>query len=121
MTNTNSIYTIDLNNKSTISVDTSMLGVVNGITYTDISDSYPAGITIEKGDLRLHEDADIKIGNRSLMKTLDDMSERLAILETNSKLEAEFDELREVGNRYRILEKELKEKLKTWEILKRED
>ena len=126
MTDSTSTYTIGNIDLSDIdyynTLDTSTFsGGFNGITYADISNSYNSGVTIQKGNLQLHEDADIKIGGRSLMKTLDDMLERLAILETNSKLEAEFDELREVGNRYRMLEQELKEKLKTWEILKRED
>ena len=92
----------------------------NGITYTDVSNSYNSGVTRQKGNLQLNEDADIKIGERSLIKTLDTISERLAILETNSKLEAEFAELRDLGNQYRQLEQELKERMVTWELLKKE-
>ena len=92
----------------------------NGITYTDVSNCYNSGVTIKQGNLQLDENADIKIGERSLIKTLDTISERLAILETNSKLEAEFSELRDLGNQYRQLEQELKERMVTWELLKKE-
>ena len=125
MTNSTSTYTIgniDLNDTNySITLDTSALsGGFNGITYADISNSYNSGVTIQKGNLHLNEDADIKIGERSLIKTLDTISERLAILETNSKLEAEFAELRDLGNQYRQLEQELKERMVTWESLKKE-
>ena len=121
MINANSIYSIDIDDSINISVDASgVLGGFNGITYADISTTYKPGVTIEKGNLHLAEDADIKIGERSLMKTLDTISERLAILETNSKLEAEFEELRELGDQYRQLEQELKERMVTWELLKKE-
>ena len=125
MTDSTSTYTIgniDLSDIDySITLDTSTFsGGFNGITYSDISNSYNSGVTIQKGNLQLNEDADIKIGERSLIKTLDTISERLAILETNSKLEAEFAELRDLGNQYRQLEQELKERMVTWELLKKE-
>ena len=125
MTDSTSTYTIgniDLSDIDySMTLDTSALsGGFNGITYADISNSYNTGVTIQKGNLQLNEDADIKIGERSLIKTLDTISERLAILETNSKLEAEFAELRDLGNQYRQLEQELKERMVTWELLKKE-
>lgn len=125
MTDSTSTYTIgniDLSDIDySITLDTSTFsGGFNGITYSDISNSYNSGVTIQKGNLQLNEDADIKIGERSLIKTLDTISERLAILETNSKLEAEFAELRNLGNQYRQLEQELKERMVTWELLKKE-
>ena len=125
MTDSTSTYTIgniDLSDIDySITLDTSTFsGGFNGITYSDISNSYNSGVTIQKGNLQLNEDADIKIGERSLIKTLDTISERLAILETNSKLEAEFSELRDLGNQYRQLEQELKERMVTWELLKKE-
>ena len=125
MTDSTSPYTIgniDLSDIDySMTLDTSTFsGGFNGITYADISNSYNSGVTIQKGNLQLNEDADIKIGERSLIKTLDTISERLAILETNSKLEAEFAELRNLGNQYRQLEQELKERMVTWELLKKE-
>lgn len=99
-----STFTIDYNNMNTMS------GTFNGVTYSDLSSTESNGITLKEG-------ADITIGDRSLLKTLDTIAERLAILETNTKLEKEFEELRNLGDQYRKLEAELKDKMKTWNIL----
>ena len=64
------------------------------------------------------EDADIDINGRSLMKTLDALEERLNMLTPNPEMEAEWDELRELGQRYRELEKQCKEKTRMWNKLK---
>jgi hypothetical protein len=64
------------------------------------------------------ENADIKINGKSLVDTLTALEERLNILTPNPKLEAEWDELRELGERYRELEKQCKEKAEMWAKLK---
>jgi hypothetical protein len=64
------------------------------------------------------ENADIKINGKSLVDTLTALEERLNILTPNPKLEAEWDELRELGERYRELEKQCKEKAEMWKKLK---
>lgn len=65
------------------------------------------------------ENADIEIGDKSLMKILDGIERRLGLLELDHELEQEFDELRKIGDEYRAKEKELLEKRKMWETLKR--
>lgn len=108
--------TIDLSN---ISIDyNAIMGGYNGTTYTDFSPN--TGVKIKEGNLEIADGYDIKIGSRSVLATLDVIAERLAILETNSKLEAEFEELRRLGNQYRELEAELKDRMQTWELLKKE-
>jgi hypothetical protein len=62
-------------------------------------------------------DGDIKIQGRSLLATLDSIQQRLNILEPNPGLEAEWHELRKLGERYRQLESELLEKQKMWKTL----
>lgn len=63
---------------------------------------------------------DIKFGNgKSLIETLNKIEERLAILHTNTELEKKWDKLRELGEQYRALEKDILEKEKIVEILKR--
>jgi len=52
------------------------------------------------------------------MDKLDTIAERLNILSVNQKLEAEWDQLRELGERYRELEQELKAKSEMWKTLK---
>ena len=46
------------------------------------------------------------------------VEERLAILEPNKKLEAEWAELKELGEQYRAMEQDLLEKARSWSILK---
>jgi hypothetical protein len=65
-------------------------------------------------------DDDIEFNGKSLIKMLETMSERLAILEPNPKLEEEFAQLREVREKYHELEKALIEKKKMWDILKKD-
>ena len=46
------------------------------------------------------------------------IEERLNILSVNNDLEAEWEELRNLGNQYRELEKHILEKQATWDRLK---
>ena len=82
-----------------------------------ISDSVmnvaPSGTLTLRG-----EDADIDINGVSLMETLRGIQERLNILQPNRELEAEWDQLRELGEQYRRLEQELAEKSRAWKALK---
>ena len=74
----------------------------------------------QSGTIQLEgEDADIKVNGESLMGTLRDIQDRLNMLRPNANLEAEWDQLRELGDQYRKLEAEFKEKSKMWNILKK--
>lgn len=64
-------------------------------------------------------EGDIKFKGKSLSKTLEKIEERLGILYPNEKLENKWEELRELRNRYVELEKQLLEKEKMWDILKK--
>lgn len=64
------------------------------------------------------EDADIDINGVSLMETLRGIQQRLNILEPNTGLEQEWDELRALGDQYRQLEQKIKDKMATWDRLK---
>ena len=72
------------------------------------------------GTVCVPEGGDFKIGERSLKDFMDKVEQRLAILRPNEALEARWDELKELGDRYRKLEKELQEKEKMWDILKKD-
>ena len=63
--------------------------------------------------------ADIRINGKSLMETLRGIQDRLNMLRPNPELEEEWDELQELGNQYRKLEAEFKEKSKMWKALKK--
>ncbi len=62
--------------------------------------------------------ADIEINGKSLKSWMEKVEERLNILTPNTELEAEWDELKELGERYRALEQRCKEKAETWKKLK---
>ena len=64
------------------------------------------------------EGADIEVNGWSLIDAIQKIEERLNILHPNKKLEAEWEELRELGNRYRELEQHIKDKQATWDRLK---
>ena len=64
------------------------------------------------------EGADIRINGVSLTDVLKNIEQRLNILRPNTELEADWDQLRELGNQYRRLEAELKEKSLMWNKLK---
>jgi hypothetical protein len=64
------------------------------------------------------EGADIEVNGWSLIESIRRIEERLNILTPNDKLEAEWEELRELGNRYRELEQHIRDKQATWDRLK---
>ena len=64
-------------------------------------------------------EGEVTIKGKNLSEMLEKIDERLAILHPNPKLEDKWDELRELGKRYRELEQELIEKEKVWTILKK--
>lgn len=70
-----------------------------------------------KGDADFEGELTIK--GKSLTDMLEKIEERLAILHPNPELENKWDELKELGKRYKELEQEIIEKEKVWAILKR--
>ena len=64
------------------------------------------------------ESADITINGTSLLATLAALQERLNWMQPNTELEAEWDQLRELGDRYRELEQQCQEKSQMWAKLK---
>jgi predicted nuclease with TOPRIM domain len=68
----------------------------------------------------MKEGADIKIGGKSLSEAIEKIEERLGILNPNPKLEERWDKLKELRKQYMELEKDLLEKEKIMEILKKE-
>lgn len=94
------------------------------------SDSYTIGVSngssskgnISAGKLQLNgKDADIEINGESMVTMLKRIEERLNLLSVNPELESEWEELRELGNRYRELEQRIKDKQETWARLKAQD
>jgi hypothetical protein len=105
---------------------TTMLGGT-GYTYTTnttspflATGSNPAMVVNQSGTIEIKgEDADIKINDKSMVSWMEAVEERLNLLTPNPKLEAEWDELQELGERYRALERKCKEKAQMWAALKK--
>jgi len=82
------------------------------------SDPSLKGATLHvKGDAEF--EGEITIKGKNLSDMLNKIEERLAILHPNEKLEEKWDELKELGKRYKELEAEIIEKEKMWAILKK--
>lgn len=96
----------------------------SGLTYSvgTSTTTSPWSNTATSGKLTLlGDDADLVINDKSLMKTLAALEERLNILVPNTALEKEWSQLKELGEQYRKLEADLKEKASMWAALKAED
>jgi hypothetical protein len=64
-------------------------------------------------------EGEVKIGGKNIAEMFEKIEERLAILHPNPELEDKWDELKELGKRYKELEAEIIEKEKVWAILKK--
>jgi hypothetical protein len=99
----------------------------NAYTYTGTSTNYAwnaaSNITSVENTLQVKGDSefdgDITVRGRSLTEFMDSVEQRLNILRPNPTLEAEWDQLRELGEQYRELERQLTEKAQMWNILKK--
>lgn len=78
--------------------------------------AYPSNSLQVKGDAEF--EGDVKIKGKSIIELFDNIEKRLAILHPNIKLEEKWEKLKELGEQYRALEKEIIEKEKIWAILK---
>ena len=83
-------------------------------TVMSISQQQNSGVVELRG-----EKADIVVNGESMMQTLRNIQDRLNMLRPNPELEAEWDELRALGEQYRKLESEFNEKSKMWNTLKK--
>lgn len=60
------------------------------------------------------KEADIIMDGMSLKATLAALQERLNWMQPSAEIEAEWDELRELGDRYRQLERQCRDKSQMW-------
>jgi hypothetical protein len=109
-------YTLSNLGLSTNSVSISQPWVTtgtSGLTWANLTEPPSGRITLQGPD------ADIEVNGESLMEMLHRIEERLNLLTPNQELEAEWDQLRELGNQYRALEQKLTEQGKMWDTLKK--
>jgi len=69
------------------------------------------------GDTKIQ--GELTVGGKNISQTLEKIEERLAILYPNLELESKWDKLRELRNQYIELEKEIIEKEKIWNTIKK--
>lgn len=98
---------IDLSQTYTIDLSAGRLDGYNSIynaTYPDLTSG-----TASFGQ--------VKVNGVDIMERLDRISDRLAIIERNFRLEERWPELRELGERYKALEAEIEHKEYVWNTL----
>ena len=117
---------MSFNNYPTTSPSVGSSGQVltsNGSSGLNWATTVNTNTNIEGHALHVRGDANFEgnltIKGKSIVDSLEKIEEKLAILHPNEKLEAKWDELRELRNQYIKLETEIKEKEKIWDILKR--
>ena len=131
---TTPIYTITSTDTTTISNGAGLYWGMNGTSASPNSGQVlisngtnPSWITADpnlkgasiqvKGDAEF--EGEVRVKGKNLTEMLDKIEERLAILHPNPELEDKWDELKELGKRYKELEQEIIEKEKMWAILKK--
>lgn len=114
------VYSIGANGSSGQYITNNGWATLN--TYTSPSVTLNDSLQVkDKGLLEIRGDnADILINGVSLNETLANINARLGMMRPNPEIEAEWDELRELGDRYRALEADIKDKMRMWELLKKE-
>jgi hypothetical protein len=127
------LFATDLNDNITISSGIDTTYTLSNLSLSTSSISAPWAITTgaaggswanltepPSGRITLQgPNADIEVNGESLMKMLQRIEERLNLLTPNQELEAEWDQLRELGNQYRALENKLTEQGEMWDTLKK--
>lgn len=118
---TSNSYTIGIASQTSgsgiISGSPYIVGGSNGSSWQDLavaSQSTSGKVKI------MGENADLEINGKSMKEWMERVESRLAILSPNTELEKEWSELKELGDQYRELERHIKEKMKTWDILNKE-
>jgi hypothetical protein len=119
-------YTVDLSNVSSTgqtwdpyygAVPPVTISNLNGPSTTwTLSDSWqnsPSSKITLDGD-----NADIEINGRSVMQILDGLEQRLGMLKCREDLEADWSELKALGDQYRAMVKNIEEKTLMWNTLK---
>ncbi len=107
---------------NTTTIPTLSTDIYNQIYKNPILSS-PSIFTNQSDALNVIGDAnfegDIKIKGKSILDSLEKIEEKLAILRPNEQLEEKWERLRELRKEYIDLERDIVEKEKIWETLKK--
>lgn len=126
-----SISTIDMSgltyshtSSPTITISGAGSGTTSNTMWATSQTSLYTQPSINPNSGKIHitgENPDIMLGDVSLMGVLGTLQERLNVLVPNPALEKEWEELKELGDQYRELEKLLKERAYMWAQLSKKD
>ena len=110
---------VSITSPYTISSGINLPNAVYTTTGTTSSPWATYSTTTDRSKLTLEgADADIEINGVSLWRTMQEIANRLNIMQTNPELETEWAELRELGEQYKKLEQHILDKQATWDKLK---
>lgn len=130
---TDTLYCYDSTSMNTINYPTGNVTGINNVIISNntgtitpywgsINDTLTLG-QIHTLPLKVQGDAEIegnlKLGGKNINELLDKIEERLAILHPNTELEDRWEELKELSKRYKELERDIIEKEKIYNILKK--
>jgi hypothetical protein len=104
------------------SITTSSTGTMaRNNTIATSANPYTVNITpsIMKVECDAEFHGEVKIRGVKLDERLNTIEERLGILRPNHDLEGKWEKLKELGEQYRQLEKEILEKEQVWDLLKK--
>jgi hypothetical protein len=110
---TSTTYTLGAGGSHANAVWTTTAVPGTGINWSAVGAVQPSATISLKG-----KDADIDIDGKSLVKWMEAMEERMNWMQPNTELEKEWDELKELGNQYRKLEAQCRDKAAMWNKLK---
>ena len=98
-------------------------GSLTGATYANVTTSWNGWNTTQAPLLKVTGNAEfegeVTIRGVKLDERLDAIEERLGILRPNNDLEGKWEKLKALGDEYRALEKDILEKEKIWDLLKK--
>ena len=121
-------YSTTLGTSDTITLDFSQDTITFDSIFSNMSQGAPTpiwtttGVTdsvINSNKIRLEgANADIEINGVGLWTTMQEIANRLNIMQVNPELETEWSELRELGEQYRRLEQHILDKQATFDRIK---
>lgn len=75
-------------------------------------------VVLNNKGIEIKEGADLKVAGVSILQTIKNIEDRLAILHPNVELEGKWEQLKDLRRQYEALEKDILEKEKLMKILK---
>jgi hypothetical protein len=95
-------------------------GSSSGYVFTDTTTGWVTPkVNITQGGIEMPKEADLKIGDRSLKEFMEKVEEHLAILRPSPEVEERWEELKKLRTAYEDLLKDILEKEKIMDILKK--